>query len=130
MVEPMPKQITVECAPQLAGLLVQALREFVATHYPQGADECSIAAREALLTLAGRFEQELAASGRCAYSSRVRAFLCEAVNSYTLGLEREQGICWANRRASLVAVSRGLSTGEDFADAEVRDRRARFPGSG
>jgi hypothetical protein len=126
----MPKQITVECAPQLAILLVQALRGFVSTHYPQGADECSIAARETLLDLAGRFEQELAVSGRCAYSSRVRAFLCEAVNSYTHGLERAQGVSWANRRASLIAVSRGLSNGQDFADAEARDRRAPVSGTG
>jgi hypothetical protein len=126
----MAKQIAVECVPELATLLVQALRWFVATHYPHGADECSIAAREALLDLAGRFEQELAVNGRCTYSSRVRAFLCEAVNSYTHHLEREQVQSWTCRRESLIALSRGLSKGEDFADAEARDRQAPAPDAG
>jgi hypothetical protein len=79
----MAKQITVTCPQEIAGVLVDALRWFVACNYPHGADECSIAAREALLGLAARFEQELMEAGRCSYSSRVRAFVCEAVNGYT-----------------------------------------------
>lgn len=125
----MGKQITVKCDPELAAVLESALRWFVASHYPHGADECSIAAREALLDLAGRFRQELAVQGCCAYSSRVRAFLCEAVNSYTCHLEREEAQSWTHRRELLIAVSRGQSTGGDYPQAAVRDRRAPIPGA-
>lgn len=120
----MAKQITVECSDELAALLEQALRWFVDTHYPHGADECSIAAREALLDLAARFADELAATGRCVYSSRVRAFLSEALNTYTLHLERASGDDWTQRRAVLIAVGRGQSRGEDYAEAALRDRDA------
>jgi len=123
----MAKQITVQCASQLAGILEEALRWFVACHYPHGADECSIAARETLLDLAQRFRQELAVTGRCAYSSRVRAFLCEAVNSYTRHLEQDSAQSWEHRRTLLIAVCRGLSTGEDYAAAVQHDRQVPTP---
>lgn len=117
----MAKQITVRCRAEIAALLVDALRWFVASRYPYGADECSIAAREALLDLAERFERELAAQGRTGYSSRVRAFLCEAVNCYTRQLEDEGTGSWSHRRACLVEVCRGLSDGTDFETAKRLD---------
>ncbi len=120
----MPKQITVRCSAQLAGLLEEALHWFVASHYPHGADECSIAARETLLDLAARFGQELAATGQCVYSSRVRAFLCEAVNSYTRHLEQHTAQCWEQRRGALIAVCRGLSDGKAYCEAAQRDGQA------
>jgi hypothetical protein len=117
----MAKQITVRCAAEPAALLIDALRWFVASRYPYGADECSSAAREALLDLAGRFERELLAQGQCAYSSRVRAFLCEAVNCYTRQLEEQEGGSWAQRRACLVEIGRGQSEGGDFELAKRQD---------
>lgn len=117
----MAKQITVECRAPVAALLSEALRWFVASHYPHGADECSIAARETLLDLARRFDRELANTGRCDYSSRVRAFLTEALNSYTHHLEAEQSRSWEHRRALLIAVCRGQSNGEGYAAAESCD---------
>lgn len=119
----MAKQIRVECAAQTAALLEQALRWFVDRHYPHGADECSIAAREALLELADRFATELAADGRCDYSSRVRAFLTEAVNSYTQYQEGASGESWVQRRSVLIAVARGQSRGEEYPQAVSRDRQ-------
>ena len=53
----MAKQIHIRCRREIAILLVEALQWFVAKHYPHGADECSIAARETLLDLAERFRQ-------------------------------------------------------------------------
>jgi len=117
----MAKQISVRCPPEMAAILVDALRWFVACNYPHGADECSIAAREALLGVAQRFEQELSASGQSAYSSRVRAFLCEAVNGYTRYLEERDGGSYAHRREVMIEVCRGLSAGEGFAAAEQCD---------
>ena len=76
----MAKQIQVRGPAHIAGIMVESLEWFVQTHYPRGADECSIAAREALLDLASRFERELVATGASSYSSRIRAFLCQAVN--------------------------------------------------
>ena len=55
---------------------IEALRWFVATRYLQGADECSIAARGALLNLAEHFEQDLVSQGRCNYSSRITGPTC------------------------------------------------------
>jgi hypothetical protein len=117
----MAKQINVRCPPEMAAVLVDALRWFVECNYPHGADECSIAARDALLGLAQRFERELSASGQCAYSSRVRAFLCEAVNGYTHHLEERDGGSYARRREVMIQVCRGLSAGEGFAAAGQRD---------
>jgi hypothetical protein len=119
----MAKQITVECPGELAGLLSEALRWFVASHYPRGADECSIAARETLLDLAERFGGELATTGRCVYSSRARAFVTEAVNSYMRYLEGSTSRSWEHRRASLIAVCRGQSRGEDYSAAQTDDTR-------
>jgi hypothetical protein len=120
----MAKQISVECPAAVAGLLSEALRWFVASRYPHGADECSIAARETLLDLARRFDRELATTGRCDYSSRVRAFLTEAINSYTQRLEAEQSCSWQHRRALLIAVGRGQSSGADYAAAQARDMQS------
>lgn len=120
----MAKQITVTCPSEIAGVLVDALRWFVARHYPHGADECSIAAREALLGLAARFEQELMATGQCSYSSRVRAFVCEAVNGYTGYLASESGRSYTHRCALMIEVCRGTSDGQGFAAATRLDEQA------
>lgn len=126
----MAKQISVRCPAEIAEILVDALRWFVASRYPYGADECSIAARETLLDLAGRLRSELVAQGHCAYSSRVRAFLCEAVNSYTQQLEQQGGRSYHHRRAKLIEVCRGLSDGEGFAAAGRLDKQSTGDGSG
>ena len=120
----MAKQIQIQCTREIAGIIVEALHCFVARHYPHGADECSIAAREALLNLAEHFRQELVVEGRSSYSSRIRAFLCEAVNSYTLMLEQEGGQTYEHRRALMIAVCRGLSDGGGFAAATQADQLA------
>ncbi len=118
----MPKQITIQCSVEIAALLEKALRWFVASRYPHGADECSIAAREALLDLAQRFRDRLAVDGRCVYSGRTRALLCEALNSYTRQCELDSGQSWAARRDELIAVCRGLSDGAGYVKAEQLDR--------
>jgi hypothetical protein len=53
----MAKQIQIQCPREIAILLVEALQWSAAKHYPYGADECSIAARETLLEFAERFRQ-------------------------------------------------------------------------
>lgn len=126
----MAKQITVKCSAEIASVLVDALQWFVARHYPYGADECSIAARAALLELAERFGRELSETGRSAYSSRIRAFLCEAVNSYTRQLEHDTGVCFTHRRAGLIEVCRGLSDGNGYALATQLDERSPPPDCG
>jgi hypothetical protein len=126
----MPKQITVQCSAEIAGMLVDALEWFIARNYPHGADECSIAAREALLDLAERFRRELAETGRSAYSSRIRAFLCEAVSSYTRQLEQDSAACYQHRRPQLIEVCRGLSSGEGYAAAKQLDEQSPPFGTG
>ncbi len=120
----MGKQITVQCSTEIAGILVDALQWFVARNYPHGADECSIAAREALLDLAERFSRELVETGRTSYSSRIRAFLCEAVSSYTQQLERDTAERYHHRRPQLIEVCRGLSSGDGYAAAKQRDEQS------
>jgi hypothetical protein len=123
-----PKQIAVQCSAQIAAVLVEALQWFVARNYPYGADECSIAAREALLDLAERFRRELIGAGRSSYSSRIRAFLCEAVSSYTRQLEQDTAVCYSHRRAELIEVCRGLSSGDGYALAAQRDEQSSVSG--
>jgi len=113
----MAKQIRVLCPADIAGILIEALGWFVETNYPRGADECSIAAREALLDLAARFERELLPLGSSAYSSRIRAFLCEAVKGYIALRAAETGENYDNRCDVLVAVCRGESDGAGFDEA-------------
>lgn len=117
----MAKQIRVQCPAKIAGILIEALGWFVETNYPRGADECSIAAREALLDLAGRFERELLPLGTSAYSSRIRAFLCEAVKGYLAVRAAETGENYSNRCDLLVAVCRGDSDGAGFDEAARLD---------
>ena len=121
----MTKQIQVQCPPEVALIIVESLRWFVETNYPRGADECSIAAREALLGLADRFERELVQDGRSTYSSRVRAFLCEAVRSYLALQETETGCCHEHRRQVVIDVCRGNSDGAGFEAARMDDALAR-----
>lgn len=113
----MAKQITVRCPPEIADIMIEALNWFVAQHYPSGADECSIAARDALFGLADHFERELRPHGRCAYSIRMRAFLCEAVRTYLEQLALQTGRCHSNRSRVVVGVCRGDSDGTGFAEA-------------
>lgn len=124
----MAKQIEVCCAANIAGIMVESLQWFVQTHYPHGADECSIAAREALLDLAGRFERELVAYGSSRYSSRIRAFLCQAVKAWLTLQELESGQCFANRCQVVIEVCRGNSNGAGFAAAAQRDAACPGPG--
>lgn len=126
----MAKQIRVHGSAEIAGVLVEALQWFVACNYPHGADECSIAAREALLDLAERFRRELTETGQSAYSSRIRAFLCEAVSSYTRQLEQDTAACYTHRRAQLVEVCRGLSNGDSYAAAKQLDEESPIRGAG
>jgi hypothetical protein len=119
----MAKQIKIECPTEISAIIIDALHWFVARHYPYGADECSIAAREALLNMAERFQQELMSAGRSAYSSRIRAFLCEAVNTYMLMLEQESGQSHEHRRAQIIEVCRGLSDGSGYAVATRTDQQ-------
>lgn len=124
----MAKLIQVRCSRQIADLIVASLRWFVAAHYPRGADECSIAAREALLSLAERFEQELVQQGASAYSSRTRAFVCQAVKAYLAGQESATGRCYANRCRVVIEVCRGESDGAGFEAAERCDAACPGPG--
>lgn len=120
----MAKQITIECSAEIAAVLVAALQWFVERNFPSGADECSIAARGALLDLAERFQRELLVAGRSSYSRRVRAFLCEAVNSYTRYLERDGASCYDRRRAELIDVCRGISSGDGYGAARQHDEQS------
>jgi hypothetical protein len=124
----MAKQIAIRCPAQVAQLIIDALKWFIERNYPTGADECSIAARDALYDLAGRFERELLANGESTYSIRMRAFLCEAVRSYLVALGIDSGVCHDNRRQVLIDVCRGNSDGADFDAAAERDAAANGPG--
>jgi len=124
----MAKQIQVRCSATVAHIMVDALRWFVQTRYPHGADECSTAAREALLDLAGRFERELLANGHSAYSSRIRAFLCEAVRAWLMLQENETGQCFAHRCQVVIDVCRGNGDGAGFAAASELDAARTGPG--
>lgn len=117
----MAKQISIRCPAPLAQIMIDALKWFVDRNYPAGADECSIAARDALYDLAGRLERELLAQGATAYSIRMRAFLCEAVRSYLVLRESETGVRYDNRCQVLIDVCRGKADGSDFAAAAARD---------
>lgn len=117
----MAKQITVQCPPEIADMMIDALNWFVAQHYPSGADECSIAARDALFGLAHHFEDTLRVQGRCNYSIRMRAFLCEAVRSYLEQLAAQRGECFTNRSRVVIEVCRGDSDGAGFAEAIALD---------
>lgn len=124
----MAKQIEVRCAANIAAIIVESLEWFVHTHYPHGADECSIAAREALLDLAGRFQAELVPNGSSRYSSRIRAFVCQAVKDWLTRQELDTGQCFAHRCQVVIEVCRGTSDGAGFAAAEQRDAACTGPG--
>lgn len=117
----MAKQIRIRCPAQLAQLMIDALKCFVDRHYPAGADECSIAARDALYDLADRLDRELLAHGETSYSIRMRAFLCEAVRSHLMLQAMETGVCHDNRCQVLIDVCRGKSDGSGFDAAADRD---------
>jgi hypothetical protein len=63
-------------------------------------------------------------AGRSSYSRRVRAFLCEAVNSYTRHLEQGGAGCYDHRRAELIDVCRGISSGDGYRAARQRDEQS------
>jgi hypothetical protein len=117
----MPKQISVQCPEHVADIIISSLKWFVERNYPRGAAECSIAAREALLNVVDRFERELRPHGRSAYSSRIRAFLCEAVKDYLAMQGSQTGQDYTQRRQIVIDVCRGHSDGRGFDDAERLD---------
>jgi hypothetical protein len=118
----MPKQIQIQCTREVGDIIIQALSWYVEAHYPRAADECSAAAREALLDLVAQFERELLVDGQSAYSSRIRAFVCEAVKGYVPQLSQRLGESFQHREALIIAICRGESDGRDYAEAAVRDR--------
>lgn len=118
----MAKQIKVQCDRDIGNIIVDALSWFVESHYPRAADECSAAAREALLDLVSRFEQELLVNGQSAYSSRIRAFVCEAIKGYVPQLSQRSGESFRNREALIIAICRGESDGHGYDEATARDR--------
>lgn len=120
----MAKQIAVQCPPEIADIIIDSLNWFVAQHYPSGADECSIAARDALFGLVHHFERELRPQGRCTYSIRMRAFLCEAVRSYLEQLGSQRGVCYSHRSRVIIDVCRGDADGGGFAEAAGLDKAA------
>jgi len=115
------KQIEVRCSSEVATLIIAALEWFVARTYPRASDECSAAAREALLDLADRFKRELLMEGRALYSSRIRAFLCEAVKGYLAEQEALSGRSYTHRCRVLIDVCRGDSDDAGFAEADRLD---------
>lgn len=123
----MAKQITVRCSPDIARVIIAALRWFVEKNYPRGADECSIAAREALLDLVDRFESELFPAGVSHYSHRVRAFVCEAVKGYLAREAQITGQNYVHRCEVVIRVCRGLDDGADFDTAGRLDAAGVVP---
>jgi hypothetical protein len=117
----MAKQIEIQCTREVGGIIVEALSWFVESHYPRAADECSAAAREALLDLISRFERELLVNGQSAYSRRIRAFVCEAIKGYIPQLSQRSGESFQNREVLIIAVCRGESDGREYAEATARD---------
>lgn len=120
----MAKQIEIQCPGEVGDIIVQALAWFVESHYPRAADECSAAAREALLDVIARFERELLVNEKSAYSSRIRAFVCEAIKGYVPQLSQRYGESFQNREALIIAVCRGESDGREYAEATARDHAA------
>lgn len=118
----MPREIEVRCPPATGRRLVEALRGYVASRYPYAADECSAAAREALLDLADRFERDLVGTGVCIYSQRIRAFVSEAVRYHCEVLEAREGKPYRARCELYVGIVRGTPADrQDEAAAERAD---------
>jgi len=124
----MALQIEVRCQPEMAEFIIAALQWFVESHYPHAADECSAAAREAMLDLVARFRRELLPGGSSAYSRRIRAFICEAVNGYAQLVEARDGVSYSWRAVLAVAVCRGECDDSGYAEAEAQDRAASLNG--
>ena len=129
----MAKQIEIQCTREIGDIIIQALAWFVESNYPRAADECSAAAREALLDLIARFERELLVNGQSAYSRRIRAFVCEAIKGYMPQLSQRCGESFQHREVLIIAVCRGESDGREYAQATARDHAVsvglRSPGS-
>ncbi len=117
----MAKQIEIQSTREVWGIIVEELSWFVESHYPRAVDECSAAAREALLDLISRFERELLVNGQSAYSRRIRAFVCEAIKGYIPQLSQRSGESFQNREVLIIAVCRGESDGREYAEATARD---------
>lgn len=61
---------------------MDAIRAYVATHYPPGVADCAQAAREALLDVADNIETACPGAERISLSRRLRSLLKLAVNEY------------------------------------------------
>jgi len=76
------KVINFQCSPNLSDAMVAAIRNYVAVQYPPGASDCSLAAREALLTVADDIETVCQTEPSVKLSRRLRTMLKIAVNYY------------------------------------------------
>ena len=109
------KVFELQCSPHLCGVMVAAIRGYVAVQYPPGVSDCALAAREALLMVADNIETVCQTEPTVSLSRRLRTMLKIAVNFYCDQRPASEAV--EDGRAALLAALHRFSTTRNIQDA-------------
>lgn len=116
------QSIEICCPDQVRDIILRSVRDYTEVAFPQGAADCALVARGALLDAVTQMEQSWAETGRMRYSKRIRAFLKEAVRMHFELRAHDEQRSFAHEHALLVeAVEGNLITESDLEHARLLD---------
>ena len=116
------QSIEIRCPAQVRDVIVNALRDYTEVAFPQGASDCALVARGALLDAVEQMQRSWAETGRMRYSKRIRAFIKEAVRMHFELRAHDEGRSFAHEYALLLEAVGGTPvTEEDLAHARLLD---------
>ena len=116
------QSIEICCPDQARDIILRAVRDYTEVAFPQGASDCALVARGALLDAVKQMEQSWAETGRMRYSKRIRAFLKEAMRMHFELRAHDERRSFAHEYALLIEAIGGTPvTEKDLEHARLLD---------
>jgi len=108
------KTLAIYCSPAMKDLICQSMLEYADYAYPAGVDECSLAAREALIDCEKAMQKQFdAEKNQTVISRRIRALVKLAIQYHFRVLNQETG----QNNAHEIAVLLDVASGENIPES-------------
>ncbi len=116
------QSIEISCPAQARDVILNAVRAYTEVAFPEGASDCALVARGALLDAIDEMERSWSETGTLRYSKRIRAFLKEALRMhFELRAHDEQRGLDHEYRLFLETVGGKTITDQDLEHARLLD---------
>ena len=121
----MAKRIEINGSPEMADILVDAMKIYARMAFPDSGSPCQMVSRDALMNAADELHDSYRKTGTGDISSRMRVMLKAAIKNYFSIQEQQTGISTHQQYQLFLNLCRGIAqTQDDLLAARVADQGA------